>query len=298
MERERWFELSVAISDVSRAIRSSRRHTHDISLIIRVYLWAVLHDRPVVWACERRNWWPQARPEELPSQPTMSRRTRSAQFERFLEALSNRLRGSELTGLIKCIDGKALAVARHSRDSDATSGWGVGGMQRGYKLHTVWGSRPMPEVFEIVPMNEDERKVAKRLILRLQGGGYLLGDSNFDTNNLFDLAAAHNHRLIAPRKLTTRGGTLAHGYHSPHRKRCIEMLEPGVGRPCRFGRALAAQRRQIEREFANLTSFGGGLTLPPFVRRRRRVRHWVYAKLLINAARIRANRRLRETFAA
>ena len=293
MERERWSELSAAISDVSRAIKSTRRHTHDISLIIRVYLWAVLHDRPVVWACHRRNWWPQVRPEELPSQPTMSRRTRSTQFDRFLDALSNRLRGSELAVLVKCIDGKALAVARHSRDSDATPGWGVGGMQRGYKLHAVWGSRSMPEVFEIRPMNEDERTVAKRLIPRLEGGGYLLGDNNFDTNDLFDFTAMHNHRLIAPRRPSYRYGKLAHIYQSPHRKRCIEMLEPGPGRPCLFGQVLAAQRRQIERDFAHLTSFGGGLTLPPFVRRLHRVRKWVHAKLLINAARIRANRRLR-----
>ncbi len=141
MERERWAELSAAISDVSRAIRSSRRHSHDISLIIRTYLWAVLHDRPVVWACEPRNWWPQARPCELPSQPTMSRRTRTAEFERFMAALSSRMRGPELANLVKRIDGKALAVARHSTDPDATSGRGVGGMQRGYKLHAVWGSR-------------------------------------------------------------------------------------------------------------------------------------------------------------
>ena len=298
MERERWSELSVAISDVSRAIRSSPRHTHDISLIIRVYLWAVLHDRPVVWACHARNWWPQARPGELPSQPTMSRRMRTLMFEQFLEALGARLRGSSAAGLLKRIDGKALAVARHTTDSDAASGRGVGGMQRGYKLHAIWGSRPMPEVFEIWPMNADERTVAKRLIPRLEGGGYLLGDNNFDTNDLFDFTPAHNHRLIAPRRPSYQYRTLAHTYQSPHRKRCIEMLEPGPGRPCLFGQALAAQRRQIERDFANLTSFGGGLTLPPFVRRLRRVRHWVHAKLLINAARIRANRRLRGTTGA
>lgn len=298
MERERWAELSAAISDVSRTIKSSRRHTHDISLIIRTYLWAVLHDRPVLWACEPRNWWPQARPRQLPSQPTMSRRMRTAEFERFMDALSSRMRGSELADLVKRIDGKALAVARHSTDPDATSGRGVGGMQRGYKLHAVWGSRFMPEVFEIWPLNADERTVAKRLIPRMEGGGYLLGDNNFDTSDLFDFTTQHNHRLIAPRRPSYRYGKLAHIYQSPHRKRCIEMLEPGPGRPCRFGRALAASRRQIEREFANATSFGGGLTLPPFVRRLHRVRLWVHAKLLINAARIRRKHRQRNTIAA
>lgn len=295
MERERWAELSAAISDVNRSVRSNFKHTHDISLIVRVYLWAVLHDRPVVWACDPRNWWPHARPRRLPSQPTMSRRTRTELFDRFKHAMSSRLHGIGLADLVKRIDGKPLAVARHSTDPDATSGRGVGGLQRGYKLHAVWASRPMPECFEILPMNVDERVVAKRLIPRLQGGGYLLGDNNFDTNELFDFTAAHNHRLIAPRRPSYQHRTLAHTYQSPHRKRCIEMLESGPGRPCSFGRALAAQRQQIERDFANATSFGGGLTLPPFVRRLRRVRQWVHAKLLINAARIRANRKLRGT---
>lgn len=291
MERERWAELSAAISDVARSTTRNARQTHDISLIIRVYLWSVLHDRPVVWACDPRNWWPRTRPHKLPSQSTMSRRMRTEAFDRFMNALTSRLRGSESADLVKRIDGKAMAVARHSSDPDATSGRGVGGMQRGYKLHAVWGSRPMPEVFEVLPLNHDERTVAKRLIPRLEGGGYLLGDNNFDTNDLFDFTAEYNHRLLAPRRPSYRFRTLAHTYQSPHRKRCIEMLEPGPGRPCRFGRALAADRRQIERDFGNATSFGGGLTLPPFVRRAHRVRHWVHAKLLINAARIRCNRR-------
>ncbi|HWE94376.1 MAG TPA: hypothetical protein VG269_10465, partial [Tepidisphaeraceae bacterium] len=48
----------------------------------------------------------------------------------------------------------------------------------------------------------------------------------------------------------------------------------------------------IERDFSHLTCFGAGLgALPSWVRRIWRVRHWVMNKLLINAARIRINRR-------
>lgn len=290
MEHEHWAQLSAGVSDVARSTKRDARHSHDISVVIRVYLWSVLHDRPVYWACNHRNWWPRTRPDKLPSQSTMSRRIRTEAFDQFMSALGRRLRGSAPADLVKRIDGKALAVARHSSDPDATSGRGVGGMQRGYKLHAVWGSRPMPEAVEVLPLNHDERRVAKRLIPRLEGGGYLLGDNNFDSNDLFDFTAEHNHRLIAPRRPSFQKKNLAHRYQSPHRKRCIEMLEPGPGRSCHFGRALAADRRQIERDFGNATSFGGGLTLPPFVRREHRVRNWVYAKLLINAARIRCNR--------
>jgi hypothetical protein len=53
-----------------------------------------------------------------------------------------------------------------------------------------------------------------------------------------------------------------------------------------FGKATHRFRNQIEREFGSLTSFGGGLVcLPAWVRRLPRVRNWVHAKLLVNAAR-------------
>ena len=53
-----------------------------------------------------------------------------------------------------------------------------------------------------------------------------------------------------------------------------------------FSQSLYRFRRQIERDFGNLVSFGGGLTcLPAWVRRFTRVRNWVQAKLLVNAAR-------------
>ena len=69
------------------------------------------------------------------------------------------------------------------------------------------------------------------------------------------------------------------------------MTEPPAGLN-RFGAALLAARGQIERDFGNLCGFGGGLAgLPAWARRIWRVRAWVHAKLLINAARIRYRRR-------
>jgi hypothetical protein len=55
-----------------------------------------------------------------------------------------------------------------------------------------------------------------------------------------------------------------------------------------FGRALYRARTALERSYGNATCFGGGLgPLPAWVRGQERVRTWVWAKLLINAARIR-----------
>ena len=287
MERELWSELSAAIFDVQRGFKTHARSTYPIANIVRVYLWAVLHDRPICWACRAAHWSTATRPKHLPSQSTMSRRTRTASFQQFLDRLGQRLNGHAAATLIKRIDGKPLTVANHSSDPDASFGRGAGGMANGFKLHAIHAGRPMPEAFEIQPLNVSEQAVAKRLIGQLTGEGYLLGDANYDDSDLFDRAADAGHQLIAPRRKPHTG--LGHCRQSMHRLRCIDRLEPGVNRPCTFGRALLRQRRQIESDFGNAVSFGGGLStgLPAFVRRLSRVRRWGHAKLLINAARIR-----------
>ncbi len=70
-------------------------------------------------------------------------------------------------------------------------------------------------------------------------------------------------------------------YQSPYRLRCIELMRSA------FGRGVYRLRRTIERAYANLTSFGGGLSpLPAWVRHLKRVWLWVTAKILINGVRI------------
>jgi hypothetical protein len=81
--------------------------------------------------------------------------------------------------------------------------------------------------------------------------------------------------------------TYGHHYLSPYRVHSNEMEK----RP--FGRRLLADRKAIERYFAHATIFGGGLaSLPAWVRRQHRVKRWVWAKLLINAVRIKSHQRL------
>ena len=90
MERERWSELSAAVSKVDAGWEDGGRYTHRTAVVVRVHLWAVSHDRPVSWACEAENWDHRTRPEKLPDQSTMSRRTRGGhgkRFEAFLAAV-------------------------------------------------------------------------------------------------------------------------------------------------------------------------------------------------------------------
>jgi hypothetical protein len=207
MEPELWAELSAAISAVQRRTKFNPRDTHPTALVIRVHLWAALHDRPTSWACDARHWTDRTRPAALPDQSTMSRRTRRKDFEEFLGLLGRRLGGGgggggkggggKGGGLVRVVDGKPLELPNHTTDPDAAWGRGVSRTSVGYKLHAVW--RPgaaMPDAsFAVTPLDACEKQLASRLAKRLGGGGgtaggYLLGDAHYDASWLFDASAA------------------------------------------------------------------------------------------------------------
>jgi hypothetical protein len=279
MERELWCRISKAITKFDREF-TRQRYTHSIGRIVRVYLWAVLHERPVYWACRRAHWAGVRPPQILPDQSCMSRRLRQEDTQRFLAALLDRLSHVQAPELLKIVEGMPLTVSRHSQDKDAAFGRGAGGMERGYKYHAIYGKGPMPLAWSVHPLNVDERRAAAPLLETLSDEGYLLGDRNYDANWFYDHAKRHGQQLIAARKYGPARG-LGHHRHSPYRIRSMHLLEG----PSEFGRSLYACRRQIETRFGNLQSFGGGLThLPPWVRTLPRVRPYVAAKLVIRAA--------------
>jgi DDE family transposase len=289
MELERWAELSAAVSAVAREIPRRSGDTHPTALIVRVHLWSALNDRPTCWACKASNWKPSTRPRVLPDQSTMSRRLRRADFMPFLQRIGQRLNGKAEPGWVKIVDGKPLELANHTSDRDATFGRGVSRTSIGYKLHAIVSGNPMPDAFAIATLNVCEKQMARRMAKRLGGRGYLLGDAHYDASWLHDYCHVHHHQLLCPRAKPGTGR--GHHYNSPHRLQAIDMLETPRAINA-FGRDLYKQRSGIERDFSQLTCFGGGLTgLPPWVRRIWRVRNWVMAKLLINAARIRLNRK-------
>lgn len=291
MELELWTELSQAISSVERKFSFNPRDTHRTALIVRVHLWSTLHDRPTCWGCQAGNWSDRTRPWVLPDQSTMSRRMRRKDFEGFLTAVGKRLNGKASERLLRIVDGKALEISKYSSDRQAKCGRGVGRQGFGYKLHLICSGNPMPDAFVITPLNVCEKQMAARMIKRVKSEGYLLGDGNYDASWLYDICWHHHHHLLAPRAKPATG--IGHHYQSPHRLRAIALLEaPSINE---FGRSLYRRRTEIERDISNLTCFGGGLTvLPPWVRRSWRVRRWVWAKLLVNAARVRIQRLRRD----
>jgi hypothetical protein len=290
MELELWSETAAAISAVTTNWPVHPRDQYSTAAIVRVHQWACLHDRPISWACQPRNWSPSTRPSQLPDQSTMSRRTRRDDFMQFLQRVGQRLNGSSgPAALVKIVDGKPMELPNHSTDPDATWSRGVSRTALGYKIHAICAGNPMPDAVAITTLNVCEKQMAARLIQRVKGGGYLLGDAHFDASWLFDYCHYHGHQLVCPRAKPGTGE--GHHYLSPHRRRAIAMLEVPEA-VNRFGRELYNRRTDIERDFSQLTCFGAGLgPLPSWVRRIWRVRNWVMGKLLINACRIRINRR-------
>ena len=169
-----------------------------------------------------------------------------------------------------------MPVGGFSKDPDATRGHGAGGWARGYKLHAVWTTDSLVAC-EVQPLNVGEQTVARRLLPQVPGG-CVVGDGNYDSNPLHGVAERAGLQLLAPQRRP--GRALGHRRHSAGRLRALELLATEAGKQ------LLKQRTYIEQRFGQLTNFGGGLgPLPNWVRRLARVRLWVYAKLLIHAAR-------------
>jgi Transposase DDE domain len=285
MERELWNPLYRLSREVAATIRQNAVR-YQPGVIVAVFLWAALHDRPTQWACDPRHWGSAPRPGWLPSPSTLSRRLRSIAVGMIFRAMERRIRETADRRLVQFIDAKPLPVGGATHDPEARYGRAAGVQAKGYKLFALWGIRPMPESWSVAAMSVAETAQAPDLIHRAPGAGYLLGDGLYDASAIHDIAYAHGYQLIAPRKKPEAGLSHSH-YQSPHRLRAIELLKT------RFGREIYAMRGGIERAFGNATSFGGGLgPLPAWVRRLGRVVRWVWAKLLINGVRILRNQQL------
>src|SRR4051794_35898148 len=111
MERELWPFLYHELREAANDFRQKYVQIPGW-VLVAVSLWAALHDRPVAWACDARNWGTTSlRPRKLPSPSTMSRRAHSVGVGLLRRALEDRLRrrcrGPALVA-IAMLDGKPL----------------------------------------------------------------------------------------------------------------------------------------------------------------------------------------------
>lgn len=277
MEREVWTRI-LAHLHATRKEAQGRRFVYVVDDIVRVFLWAALHERPIYWACRRQHWPHDLCPPRLPTPSTMTRRLRTPAVQSTLQAVERRSRGRRPRGLLHIVDGKPLPIGYHSRDAEAGFGRGAGQMAKGYKLHMIAGAMGEIRAWCVRPIHHDEAKLAAQLLAEAGIQGYLLGDANYDRNALYQACGRRHIQFLAPRRYGPQHG-LGHCRQDPARLRAVELLEHShTG----FGPRLMAERARIERFFGSLSSSSYGLpSLPPWVRHLDRVTRWITAKFII-----------------
>jgi hypothetical protein len=267
-------------------VRRGKRQQFSDYTILMVYLWSVLHDRPVCWACDPINW-PATLDRPLPSDTTMSRRLRSLGVLQLLERAFTAVADLTPAGPVKLIDSKPLLVGAYSKDRDAKRGrLAANQMARGYRLHTLNHGRAV-RFFTLAPMNQHDSQVAPQLLGRLAGWGYAVGDNAYDSNTLHELAATRTHQLIAPAQPKVRHVRDAK-HNTPQRLHALDVLASPLefaGQQDLFGVTLYNQREAIESSFGEMTLMGLD-HLPAWVRGPRRVARWTAGKILLYLIRL------------
>jgi hypothetical protein len=286
VEAQLFHALYRHVTCVDHARRRRPRERFGDRAVVLVYLWSVLHERPVCWACRRQNWPPAGPPwgEALPSDSTMSRRLRTLGVQQLLERVLAAAADRFPPTLVKAVDSKPLYVGPYSKDADAKRGRvAAGQFARGYRLHALTHGRAV-RGWRLGPMNEHDSAAAPALLLAsLSGGGYgyVVADNAYDANELHALAARLGHQLVAPAQVAKRGVRDAR-HNCPQRLRSLDLTHCPLRRcaaPGEFGRALYDCREWAESCFGELTMMGLHY-LPAWARGPRRVALWVAAKIL------------------
>jgi hypothetical protein len=280
MEHQLWKAIVTILAQQCKKVKPAAFQFSNAD-IIKVWYWAVIHDRPVSWACQRTSWPPHLRKQLLPSNTTMSRRLRSSSVLALQKELEDRVIAPHDANYYWMIDGKSMMIGGCSTDRQAGYGRAARCKAKGYKLHVIRGMDGSLAAWRIAPMNTDERVMGERMLKTAPVQGYLLADGNYDSNKLHALCDQRgNLQLISPRRYG-KGKGLGHRRHAVGRLRSKAILEDPYPE---FGEGLMEKRDDIERAFAHLTNWGGGLAcLPAWVRGHRRVHRFVQAKLILTA---------------
>lgn len=292
MERELWSLVTSSLRTLPR--RRLRNAVYTDEQVLAVLLWAAIHQRPVSWACKRSSWPVQAWRRRLPDQSTMSRRLRDPRIPGLMRELARRIQRRLPPGRVLMTDGKAFALEDRTHDPDAAVGRASGRFARGYKLHAIVDDHHRVCAWRVMPMNHAEQTQARALLGEIAGerrGGrcLLLGDAGYNSNALFTAARGVGLRLIAPRCRPETG--LGSREHDRDRITSMRLTEQRGGW---MGPMLHGLRTGVERYFSGLSSgvVSGG-HLPPWARGLHRVRYWIAAKIIINAARVVRNQEIR-----
>lgn len=278
MNSQEWKTIYQTIRSANRAVpRGRKRCRFSDVLIAAMYVWTVLHDRPLCWAIERTSFNCIFRPRRRPSYSQFKRRVRTERFEQLLAAINAGLAGRDIPTPVMYVDGKALPVGPDSKDRDARAGRSGGGFRRGYKVHALVTQDGRFVDVTVTGLNACEKREAHAMLKRTKLGAIVLGDGNYDDKKLYAATLAKHALFFAKPRI---GAGLGHRRQPPARQLSLQLCVNGEP-------PLYHMRRNVERYFGQLTCFGGGLApLPAWVRRLPRVRRWVTAKLIIYHARL------------
>jgi hypothetical protein len=284
MDRDIWIVLMEASRIAARRLDGPRRRpVYPDLLVLRMWLWATLHDRPMCWACSRTSYNSLFRPRRLLSVSRFSRRLRTRRFARLRVLLHRVLTDHGHHSAVGYLDGKALPVGECTTDPDARDGAvTTGRFRRGYKLHARADGLGFFVEYRVRPLNEGEALIARKLLRRLDRDTLVLADANYDSRKLYGAIERRGARFLCPVKgRATKARTFRRMPES--RRQAVRLWRDKRV----MAEAAMGLRATIERLFAHLTGFGGGLgPLPAWARTLRRVRLWVDAKLAIYHARL------------
>src|SRR2546421_8534024 len=103
MEHQLWKMIVTIVMSYCKRVKPADFDFSDAD-IVKVWYWAVIHDRPVSWACCRVNWPPHLRKRPLPSDSTMSRRLRSPSVLALQKQVEQHVIAPKEPGLLWIID--------------------------------------------------------------------------------------------------------------------------------------------------------------------------------------------------
>jgi len=281
MSSHQWGVLYRMIQRVHRRLpRPRRKPRYNDALIVAMYFWSVLHDRPQCWACDRRNYHRPFLPRRLPSISRFNRRIRSQRCQAIRAAVEALARG-EPAGALQLLDSRPLPVGPCSKDQQAHPGRVYGGFARGYRLHACMSADGRFLAWKLTAMNVSEKPVAVELLRQTQPRGLVLADGNFDAGYLYEQAARYGGQLLATPRRGAGGG---HRKLNPHRRVALCLWQS-------HEHWIRQQRQAIDRFFGQHSSYGGGLCpLPAWVRTQARVARWVQAKIILYHVRLACRR--------
>lgn len=291
MEREMWRRILRATFVAARKVGRSgcRRRQFSDLLIVRLYIWAVWHDRTLCWAADPAHYGGLFRPRRIPSVSWLARRVRTPEVQRILQLVHDDLAETDRGSWVLYTDGKPLTVSPVGKDRDAKSGHITGGFGKGYKLHVRVTEDNRIVVWSVMPLNIAEQSVAMEFLNHCPAPGTLqLADSNYDPANLYKATEQAGATLFTNLKGQHQ---VKNGKHhevtlrqmGPARREAVEVWQDHPD----LARFVIDDRDGIERVLSTLTCCAGGLgPLPAWVRTLDRVRRWVGVKIILYHARL------------